>query len=144
MIRACYAPRAGAGGAAAATGGGMRQVTNSRKAAARYRAEYLRQSNVPTSAAATCDNTVRCACARAPAALRRCIPNDIELETSRAISAHSICALRSGNPALLASWLLTLLISYRSNIWASTGNFCGCSIKPNIWESYYAHADRYT
>lgn len=41
-------------------GAGMQQVTDSRKAAARYRAEYLRQSNAPTSAAATCDNTVRC------------------------------------------------------------------------------------
>lgn len=62
--------------------------------AARYRAEYLRLSNAPTSAAATCDNTVRCACA-APRTLTtppRCIPNDIGLETSREISAHSIRA----------------------------------------------------
>lgn len=52
--------------ATATTAGGMRQVTNSRKAAARYSAEYLRQSNAPTSAAATCDNTVRCARTASP------------------------------------------------------------------------------
>ncbi|CAG4950028.1 unnamed protein product [Colias eurytheme] len=44
---------------AATAGAGMQQVTDSRKAAARYRVEYLRQSNAPTSASATCDN-VRC------------------------------------------------------------------------------------
>lgn len=94
MIRVAASLCSAASGATAATGAGMRQVTDSRKAAARYRAEYLRLSNAPTSAAATCDNTVRCACA-APRTLTtppRCIPNDIGLETSREISAHSIRA----------------------------------------------------
>lgn len=88
-------------GATAATAGGMRQVTNSRKAAARYRAEYLRQSNAPTSAAATCDNTVRCARAPPAPAPATCIPHDIELETSRTDSAHSICSTCCTHPDLL-------------------------------------------
>ncbi|CAG9561299.1 unnamed protein product [Danaus chrysippus] len=50
---------------------GMQQVTDSRKAAVRYRAEYLRQSNAPTSAPATCDNSVRCT---APSPRRRARP----------------------------------------------------------------------
>lgn len=66
MIRVAASLCSAASGATAATGAGMRQVTDSRKAAARYRAEYLRLSNTPTSAAATCDNTVRCACAGPP------------------------------------------------------------------------------
>lgn len=94
MIRVAASLCSAASGAVAAAGAGMRQVTDSRKAAARYRAEYLRQSNAPTSAAATCDNTVRCACVapRTPSTPLRCIPNDIGLETSREISAHSIRA----------------------------------------------------
>lgn len=66
MIRVAASLCSAASGATAATGAGMRQVTDSRKATARYRAEYLRLSNAPTSAAATCDNTVRCACATPP------------------------------------------------------------------------------
>ncbi|CAB3251744.1 unnamed protein product [Arctia plantaginis] len=61
-------------GTTAPTAEGMRQVTNSRKAAARYRAEYLRQSNAPTSAAATCDNTIRCGRRPAPAHLPPRVP----------------------------------------------------------------------
>lgn len=106
---------AAASGATATTAGGMRQVTNSRKAAARYRAEYLRQSNAPTSAAATCDNTDRCACAapaRAPppAPPASCIPHDIELETSRTDSAHSICSTCCTHPDLL--YLISLYYLY--------------------------------
>ncbi|GBP90043.1 hypothetical protein EVAR_68384_1 [Eumeta japonica] len=64
-----------AGGQCCAGGGcggggplhGMRQVSDSWKAASdRYRAEYLRRSNAPTSASCTCDNTGPAA-ARAPA-----------------------------------------------------------------------------
>ncbi|CAH2039534.1 unnamed protein product, partial [Iphiclides podalirius] len=83
--------RRAAGGGRRAAGAGMQQVTDSRKAAARYRAEYLRQSNAPTSAAATCDNS-DAPPARAPPPLRpapRCIPSDIDLETSRTVSPHS-------------------------------------------------------
>ncbi|CAK1545030.1 unnamed protein product [Leptosia nina] len=76
--------------------GGMRQVTDSWKAAARYRAEYLRQSNAPTSArplATTCDAPTPRPPLLAPARAAAdfgvsgawripscCIPSDIELE----------------------------------------------------------------
>lgn len=134
--RAASAARA-ASGATATTAGGMRQVTNSRKAAARYRAEYLRQSNAPTSAAATCDNTVRCARAALPRAPSpaSCIPHDIELETSRTDSAHSICSTCCTHPDLLYLISLYYLYFAHDTRWLWTWLEVGTS--------YDSHSDPY-
>lgn len=126
MIRVAASLCSAASGATAATGAGMRQVTDSRKAAARYRAEYLRLSNAPTSAAATCDNTVRCACA-APRTLTtppRCIPNDIGLETSREVSAHSI---RASGPSYSVPLAHRIVLVTRCYFWLYPNHLGQCN-----------------